>query len=194
MAIKAVIHTNQSSIDRVLGVGVPVVLAFWSPQSRQDDPGILEDLAVDFAGRALIARVNAADEAALMTRFKVTQVPSFVFIKDGRAEATIAGPLITRDVTGLVASSERRRASPRNRTDRAYPQTQRTKRTGRSTRATDVDQASAIDRRQLRTGDQRRSARSRRFLGRMVRTLPHGWPQRGTIGPRVCRACHGRKT
>ncbi len=93
MAIKAVIHTNQSSIDRVLGAGLPVVLAFWSPQSTQDDPGVLEDLAVDFAGRALIAKVNAADEAALMTRFNVTQLPSFVFVKDGRAEATVAGPL-----------------------------------------------------------------------------------------------------
>jgi thioredoxin 1 len=94
MAIKAVIHTNQSSIDRVLRAGVPVVLAFWSPQSTvEDDPMILETLAVDFAGRALLAKVNAKDEAALMSRFDVKQVPSFVFVKDQRAVATVPGPL-----------------------------------------------------------------------------------------------------
>ncbi|MBI1293928.1 thioredoxin [bacterium] len=94
MAIKAVIHTNQSSIDRVLGAGVPVVLAFWSPQSTvEDDPMILETLAVDFAGRALLAKVNAQDEAALMSRFDVKQAPSFVFVKDQRAVATVPGPL-----------------------------------------------------------------------------------------------------
>ena len=94
MAIKAVIHTNQSSIDRVLGAGAPVVLAFWSPQSTvEDDPMILETLAVDFAGRALIAKVNAKDEAALMARFNVKHLPSFVFVKDQRAVATVPGPL-----------------------------------------------------------------------------------------------------
>jgi thioredoxin 1 len=94
MAIKAVIHTNQSSIDRVLSAGVPVVLAFWIPQSTvEDDPMILETLAVDFAGRALIAKVNAKDEAALMSRFDVKQAPSFVFVKDQRAVATVPGPL-----------------------------------------------------------------------------------------------------
>ena len=67
MAIDTVIHTNTQSIDRVLGTGLPVMLVFWKrsvPQSTELDP-VLNQLASRYAGRALIAKVDADAEPEL---------------------------------------------------------------------------------------------------------------------------------
>jgi thioredoxin 1 len=97
MTIKAVIHTNQASIDRVLGAGLPVTLVFWSPQSPSSEmDASLESLAVEYGGRVLIAKINAAEEASLAQRYNIAHLPSFVFIKNGTVEGTLPGPISER--------------------------------------------------------------------------------------------------
>lgn len=93
MPINTVIHTNQHSVDRVLNAGAPVVLVFWSRKihtSTQMDP-MLDALAADFAGKALIAKIDAAEEPALVVRFNVTAVPTLLFFKAGKLVATAPG-------------------------------------------------------------------------------------------------------
>lgn len=99
MTIKAVIHTNQASVDRVLRAGPPVILVFWSPQSAQSEmDALLESLAVEYGGRVLIARVNAAEEVPLAQRYNIAHLPSFVFVKNGNVEGTLPGPLSERSL------------------------------------------------------------------------------------------------
>ena len=93
MAINSVIHTNEQSIDRVVNAGVPVLLVFWradSAAAKQLDP-VLDQLAARYAGKALIAKVNVADERALAQRYNVTNVPTIVFTKGGKTEGTAVG-------------------------------------------------------------------------------------------------------
>jgi thioredoxin 1 len=93
MAISTPIHTNERSIERVLGAGVPVLLVFWDracPPCEQLNP-VLDRLAGAYAGRALIARVNVSDEPALARRYGVTQLPGLVFAKGGATIAQAAG-------------------------------------------------------------------------------------------------------
>lgn len=105
MPIDSVIHTNQHSIDRVLQAGLPVMLVFW----RQDAaPGpqtdmILDQQAKQYAGRALIAKVDAAAESALVKRFSVQILPSFVLTKAGRTEAVLAGRVPDADLRAWLA-------------------------------------------------------------------------------------------
>ncbi len=104
MAINSVIHTNAQSVDRVLNAGLPVLLVFWrdeSPASKQLDP-ILDKLAEKYAGKALIAKVDVRDEQALAERFKITSVPSIVFIKAGATEGTASGAGDERTLTDWV--------------------------------------------------------------------------------------------
>jgi thioredoxin 1 len=99
MAIKAVIHTNQTSIDRVLRAGLPVVLVFWSSQSSLGEVDAqLERLAAEYGGRVLIVKINAAEEASLAQRYSITHLPSFVFVKNGTVEGMLPGPLAERTV------------------------------------------------------------------------------------------------
>lgn len=87
MPIDSVLHTNKHSIDRVLKAGLPIVLVFWDRNHTPVKAGDVEldQLAAKYAGRALIAKVDAEEERELQNRFQVGGVPSFVFIKDGSA-------------------------------------------------------------------------------------------------------------
>jgi len=93
MAITSPIHTNERSIERVLGAGVPVLLVFWDracPPCDQLSP-VLDRLAAAYAGRALIAKVNARDEPGLVRRYGIAQLPGLVFVKGGATVAQAAG-------------------------------------------------------------------------------------------------------
>ncbi len=85
MAISSVLHTNQHSVDRVLGAGLPVALVFWdsghSP-SRANDSA-LDTLAKKYEGKALIAKINAKEEKELINRFNIGSLPAFAFVENG---------------------------------------------------------------------------------------------------------------
>ena len=94
MPINSVIHTNHQSIDRVLAAGLPTLLVFWqrhSPQSAELD-GVLDELAAQYAGRALIAKIDGESETELIKRYDIRLFPSIVVInKQGRTETTLPG-------------------------------------------------------------------------------------------------------
>ncbi len=67
MPISTVIHTNEQSIDRVLAAGAPVLLVFWSKPTplAATVEGTLDKLAQQYAGKAIIAKVDAETERNL---------------------------------------------------------------------------------------------------------------------------------
>jgi thioredoxin 1 len=100
MAIDTVIHSNQHSIDRVLQTGLPVLLVFWRrdvPQSLELDP-VLDQLAHELAGRALVVKIDAAAESPLLQRFDVRLLPSVVAVRQGKPEAVLPGRIADADL------------------------------------------------------------------------------------------------
>ncbi|NTU81002.1 MAG: thioredoxin [Chloroflexales bacterium] len=93
MTITAPIHTSAQSIDRVLGAGVPVLLMFGRRGCQPCDQlaPTLETLAAAYAGRALVARVDAPDNPGLVQRFGVTHLPGLVFVQGGKVVAQASG-------------------------------------------------------------------------------------------------------
>jgi thioredoxin 1 len=100
MAIDTIIHTNQHSIDRVIGAGTPVVLVFW--QRNQELPstieGALQQAAKEHAGRLLIAKVDAKTEPTLIQRFSARRLPTLVFLKAGKVEGMLSGNITPADL------------------------------------------------------------------------------------------------
>jgi thioredoxin 1 len=93
MAFSTPLHTNEQSIERVLSAGLPLLLVFWRKDCapcQQLEPR-LASLAATFAGKALIAKVDAADNQALVKRYNVTHLPGLVFVKDGKPVAQAHG-------------------------------------------------------------------------------------------------------
>ncbi|MCX6045637.1 MAG: thioredoxin [Chloroflexi bacterium] len=105
MAIDSVIHTNQQSIDRVLATGLPVVLVFYTRNQPVAAPieDLVTRLAKQYAGKALLAKIDADAEKPLVQRFAVTQIPALVFIKQGKTEASVTGAIQERNVEAWLA-------------------------------------------------------------------------------------------
>jgi thioredoxin 1 len=93
MTITSPIHTNVQSIDRVLGAGVPVLLIFGRRGCQPCDQLLpaLDTLAAAYAGRALVARVDASENPDLVRRFGVTHLPGLVFVQRGQVVAQASG-------------------------------------------------------------------------------------------------------
>ena len=93
MAFATPVRTSEQSIDRVLRAGLPVVLIFdrhGCPTCQQLD-GVIERLAKLFAGRVLLARVDADDNPALVRKYAITALPGLVFVKNGTPVAQTTG-------------------------------------------------------------------------------------------------------
>lgn len=93
MVFASPIRTGEQSINRVLQAGLPVLLVFdrRGCQTCQQLEPTLERLAQRFAGKALIARVDADDNPALVRKYSVTDLPGLVFIRHGAIVARTAG-------------------------------------------------------------------------------------------------------
>ena len=93
MAINTPIHTNASSIDRVIGTGAPVLLVFWRRNCAPCDQlkPALDHLASAYAGRALVAKIDVQDSPDLARRFGIAQLPGLVFAAGGATVAQTSG-------------------------------------------------------------------------------------------------------
>jgi thioredoxin 1 len=93
MSFDAPIHTNEANISRVLAAGLPVVLVFWRRDCAPCETLMptLDRLARTYAGRALIVKVNAAEEAGLIGRYAVDRLPGIIFVVNGQPIASTAG-------------------------------------------------------------------------------------------------------
>lgn len=98
MPISTVIHTNEQSIDRVLAAGAPVLLVFWSKGMPLAAPveSILDKLAQQYAGKAIIAKVDTEAERNLATKYAPPSLPAIVLMRSGKADATLTGDDLPR--------------------------------------------------------------------------------------------------
>lgn len=125
MAINSMIHTNQHSIERVLNAGLPVVLVFWKADAQPVSPieTLLAGAAQEYAGKLLIAKVDAAAERTLAHRYTIQQLPAYLFIKGGKTEGLLSGAVQANDlrawITYLVQGGERPAAQANRAAQRA---------------------------------------------------------------------------
>lgn len=105
MTITTIVNTNEESIDRVLGTGLPVMLIFWRP-SMPLSPAqevALAALAEQYTGRALLARIDADKETALAKRFRVATTPLYLLMRNRKPEIALASEAARANVAGWLA-------------------------------------------------------------------------------------------
>lgn len=92
--MNTVFHTTTASFGQdVLNSPVPVLVDFyadWCGPCRMLAP-TLDKLAVEFAGKARIVKVNVDKEPMLASQFNVSSIPSLTFIVDGEVVGQSAG-------------------------------------------------------------------------------------------------------
>jgi thioredoxin 1 len=89
----AVAVTDQSfetEIEKHSGLAVVDFWATWCGPCRMISP-ILDQLAVEYAGKAKVAKVDVDANMRTATRFNVRSIPMVLFFKDGKVVDQVIG-------------------------------------------------------------------------------------------------------
>src|SRR5688500_14282058 len=79
-----VLSSNDLSLDRVLGAGLPMALVFYDKDLPADLRPTMEELARQYAGKLLIVTLARSDAPQAASRFGVRQFPILVTVRDGK--------------------------------------------------------------------------------------------------------------
>ena len=91
----AVQHVKTEEFDTVMDAAPLALVDFWASwcgPCRMLGP-VMEELADQYEGRALVAKVNVDEEPDLAQRFGVMNIPTVVFLKRGREFSRKVGTL-----------------------------------------------------------------------------------------------------
>lgn len=92
--MSAVLTLTDANFDSEISKAtVPVLVDFWAPwcgPCKAVAP-ILEELAGEYAGKAVIAKMNVDENMATPAKFGVRSIPNMVIIKNGGEVGRVIG-------------------------------------------------------------------------------------------------------
>jgi len=95
----APLNANDYSFERtILRQELPVVAVFWSPEqvSREQLNDVLQEVAKQYAGKALIVKLDVGEAPEAQKRHSVHSLPQFLFFRQGKLIARARGMPSTR--------------------------------------------------------------------------------------------------
>ena len=92
--MKATIDISEANFEaEVLKSTVPVIVDFWAEwcgPCKMLAPS-LEEIAVEQAGKAKVAKVNVDEQPALAARFRIQGLPTLLYFAQGEVRNQIVG-------------------------------------------------------------------------------------------------------
>jgi thioredoxin 1 len=88
-----VVELNSSSFDNFLKTDLPIIVDLWADwcmPCRIMAP-VMEELAKDYAGKALFARVDVDRNSEIANRYRIMSIPHFLIFKNGTLVEKIVG-------------------------------------------------------------------------------------------------------
>ncbi len=94
MAHETVLTLSEENFDQaVLQAKQPVLVDFWAPwcgPCRMVSP-LIDQLAEEYAGQAVVGKVNVDEQGALAARYNVMTIPTIIIFKNGQILEQVSG-------------------------------------------------------------------------------------------------------
>ena len=84
---------NSNNLEALVATGQPIVLDFWATwcgPGKRVGP-IIEALAQDYEGQAIIGKCDVEEDEDMAVRFGVRNIPTVFFIKGGEVVDKVVG-------------------------------------------------------------------------------------------------------
>jgi len=105
MADNKTVVLTKDNFDQVISTSdKPVLVDFWAPwcgPCRAVAP-IMEELAADYDGKAVIGKVNVDDEGELAAKFRIMSIPTVMLFKGGQVVEKMVGSRPKADFEDLL--------------------------------------------------------------------------------------------
>ena len=99
------IEVNETNFEtEVLKSAQPVLVDFgaeWCRPCKILAP-VLEEIAVEQAGRVKVAKINVDDNPALAAQFDVRSIPTLLYFTDGQARHGTVGVVGKKVIAGIL--------------------------------------------------------------------------------------------
>ena len=99
-----VMHFTSETFEQAIAGSVPVLVDFWAPwcgPCRMIAP-VIEDVAAEFDGRAVVGKIDVDEEPGLAQRFGVMSIPTLIVLKDGKVVEQAVGARGKADVAAML--------------------------------------------------------------------------------------------
>ena len=102
------VNASDANFDAAVSTKLPVVFDLWAPwcgPCRMVAP-ILEKLAVKYAGKLKIVKVNVDDNPQTQARFQAMSIPTMLLMRDGKEVARQVGAMPQPQLEQWLASNQ----------------------------------------------------------------------------------------
>ena len=98
-------HFTSESFENVIAGDMPVLVDFWATwcgPCRMIAP-VIDEVAAEFEGRAIVGKVNVDEEMGLAQRFHVMSIPTLIVMKGGKVVEQAVGARGKADVAAMIS-------------------------------------------------------------------------------------------
>ena len=98
-------HFTSETFEKAIAGDQAVLVDFWATwcgPCRMIAP-VIEEVAAEFDGRAVVGKIDVDEEPALAQRFGVMSVPTLIVLKGGKVVEQAVGARGRADVAAMIS-------------------------------------------------------------------------------------------